>query len=100
MEYGHVDKGILGTTNNHLPCKKLSGNGWNIFKLSVNANGDVDAYINGGMVGEFQSHFTPRGFGGVLVANGFNNVAEFRGFDISPQLPYQVPPATNQGMIS
>jgi len=98
VEYGHVEKGTLGTKNSHLPCQKLSGNGWHIFRLSVNVNRDVDAYINGKKVGSFHAYFTSRGFGGVLVANGFNNVAEFRDFDISPQLADQdtnSPPAIN-----
>jgi len=98
VEYGHVEKGTLGTKNSHLPCQKLSGNGWHIFRLSVNVNRDVDAYINGKKVGSFHAYFTSRGFGGVLVANGFNNVAEFRDFDISPQLADQdtnTPPAIN-----
>jgi len=106
VEYGHVSKGILGTVNNHLPCQPLSGNGWHFFKLSVNATRDVDAYINSNKVGSFHSHFTSRGFGVVLVANGFNTVAEFRDFDISPQLADQVtnsPPevtTTNQDVCA
>ena len=101
VEYGYVDKGNLGSTNNHLPCQKLSGNGWNFFELFVDENGDVDAHINGLKHGNFHSHFTPRGFGGVLVANGYNNVAEFRNFDISPILPYQAcPPKTGNVRIS
>ena len=102
VEYGHVEKGTLGTKNSHFPCQKLSGNGWHIFRLSVNANKDVNAYINGKKVGSFHAYFTSRGFGGVLVANGFNNVAEFRDFDISPQLADQdtnTPPAINPGKI-
>ena len=87
--YGYVDKGVLGANITELACQNISGNGWNFFKLSVDANGDVDAYINDGLMGKFQSYFTPRGIGGVVVANGFDNVAEFRDFDLSPRLQHR-----------
>lgn len=61
-------------------------------KLSVSRSGDADVYVNGQKIGSFRSSFTTRGFGGVLVRNGFNNIAEFRNFDIAPKLVVEVLP--------
>ena len=47
----------------------------------------MNAYVNGRVIRTFEAHFTTRGFGGVLAENGFNNIAEFRNFDISPIMP-------------
>ena len=48
---------------------------------------NINAYIDEKLVGSFIGKFVTRGFGGVLAENGFNNVAEFRNFDIAPIIP-------------
>ena len=48
---------------------------------------NINAYIDERFVGSFKGQFVTRGFGGVLAENGFNNVAEFRNFDIAPIIP-------------
>ena len=48
---------------------------------------NVKAYIANRFVGLFKANFPTRGTGGVLVENGFNNIAEFRNFEIEPIIP-------------
>ena len=48
---------------------------------------NINAYIDEKLVGSLVAKFLTRGFGGVLAENGFNNVAEFRNFDIAPIVP-------------
>ena len=47
----------------------------------------INAFIDEKLVGSFKGQFVTRGFGSVLAENGFNNVAEFRNFDIAPIVP-------------
>ena len=60
-------------------------------KLVVNEEcnecNNIRAYIDNRLVGSFKAHFRTRGRGGVLAENGFNNIAEFRNFDIAPVIP-------------
>ena len=88
---GYVDKGVLTKSTEKLTCVKLEASEWNTLKLIVNEEcnncKNVNAFIDGTEVGSFEAHFTTRGFGGVLAENGFNNIAEFRNFDISPVIP-------------
>ena len=75
-----------------LSCVSLSARGWHSLKLSLSRGGDADVYVNDQKIGSFHSTFTTRGFGGVLVRNGFDNIAEFRNFDIAPKLVDEVLP--------
>ena len=68
-------------------CIKIPEEKWNFVKLVVGADKSVNAYVNGRLIKTFEAHFTTRGFGGVLAENSFNNIAEFRNFDIAPILP-------------
>ena len=69
----------------------MQASNWNALTLIVNEECDqcnnVEAYMDRRKVGSFKAHFATRGFGGVLAENGFNNIAEFRKFDISPIIP-------------
>ena len=82
-----------------LLCVPLSSRGWHSLKLSLSLNGDADVYVNSQKIGTFHSTFTVRGFGGVLVRNGFNNIAEFRNFDISPKLVDELLPPRGNDML-
>ena len=72
-------------------CLTIQAGNWNAVKLIVNEECDncknIKAYIDGRYVGSFVAHFATRGVGGVLAENGFNNIAEFRKFDIAPIIP-------------
>ena len=98
LYHGFVEKGNL-TEVGSLSCVALSDRGWHSLKLSVSRNGDADVYVNSQKIGTFHSNFTTRGFGGVLVRNGFNNIAEFRNFDISPKLVDELLPPGGNDML-
>ena len=98
LYHGFVDKGILKEVGS-LSCVALSDRGWHFLKLSVSRSGDADVYVNSQKIGAFHSTFTTRGFGGVLVRNGFNNIAEFRNFDISPKLVDELLPPRGNDML-
>ena len=74
-----------------LGCVDVQPANWNALKLIVNDEcnncKNVDVFVDGLQVGSFEAHFATRGFGGVLAENGFNNIAEFREFDIAPIIP-------------
>ena len=84
VERGEVKDNPLPPALNKSPCLPIDGNNWNFFKLRVDDNKNVNAYLDDGKMGTFEAHFNTRGVGGVLVENGFNNIAEFRNFDIGP----------------
>ena len=88
---GYVEKGLLRKSTIKLGCVNIQTSNWNVLKLIVNEEcnqcNNVEAFIDGRPVGSFEAHFTTRGFGGVLAENGFNNIAEFRSFDIAPIIP-------------
>jgi len=92
--HGYVDKGNVPVELATSGCLKIQTNSWNSLRLTVNEKSPADpnlkninAYIDEKLVGSFIGKFVTRGFGGVLAENGFNNVAEFRNFDIAPIIP-------------
>merc|ERR1711921_38805 len=75
-------------------CLNLQTNSWNSLRLDVNQKRsdipdlkNINAFIDEKIVGSFKGQFQTRGFGGVLAENGYNNLAEFRNFDIAPIIP-------------
>ena len=54
--------------------------------IVVGTNKKVAFFVNGKKLGEFSAKFTTRGYGGIIVATGYRNVAQFRNFDVSPVL--------------
>ena len=91
MVLGFVDNGSLTKSSSQSECLNTKIGEWNALKLIVDKKCDqcknVKAYIDNNFVGAFEAHFVTRGFGGVLAENGFNNIAEFRKFDIAPIIP-------------
>ena len=90
VENGEVKESVLPPALNPSVtnlCIKIPDENWNFIKLVVGADKIVNAYVNGRHIRTFEAHFTTRGFGGVLAENGFNNIAEFRNFDIAPIMP-------------
>ena len=51
----------------------------------METNKGVDVFVNDVSIGHFTAKFTTRGYGGVILLNGWSNVAQFRNFDISPK---------------
>ena len=64
----------------------ISSGNWYVFKIKVQANKNVDLFLNGKVIGHFNAKFTTWGYGGAIVANGYSNVVQFRNFKVSPIL--------------
>ena len=64
----------------------ISSGNWYSLKIKVQANKNVDLFLNGKVIGHFNAKFTTRGYGGAIVANGYSNVVQFRNFKVSPIL--------------
>ena len=58
------------------------GGQWFDVRVEVNEK-KAKIYLAGKLVREVTSHYPAKGQGGVLVANGYKNVAYFRNFDIT-----------------
>ena len=86
-----MEKEVITKSTRKLGCLELQPASWNALKLIVNEEcnhcNNVNVFVDGLHVGSFEAHFATRGFGGVLAENGFNNIAEFRLFDIAPIIP-------------
>ena len=64
----------------------ISSGNWYSLKIKVEANKDVDLFLNDKNIGHFKAKFTTRGYGGVIVATGYRNVVQFRDFKLAPIL--------------
>ena len=86
-----MDNGKIEKSSTKSKCLKMHARKWNNLKLMVEKKcskcKNVKAFIDNRWVGSFEAYFQTRGEGGVLVENGFNNIAEFRNFDIAPIIP-------------
>ena len=80
VENDHFVEGLA------LPCQTYPRNNWQSFRLYIDTSKQVLAYINGNTIGKSQAYFSTLGFGGVLIPNGFGNIAQFRNFDVSPYI--------------
>jgi len=84
--YGSVRNGVLGGLTNLSNNPPVESKKWYNFKIEVSPKKEVKVFLDDKLLGSFKASFTTRGSGGALVANGFNNVAEFRNYDVSPIL--------------
>jgi len=84
--YGSVKNGVVSLVNLGAGEFFPDSGKWYNLKIEVLPSKDVTLKVNDQVIGSFKAHFTTRGYGGVLLINGFNNVAQFRDFDVSPVL--------------
>jgi len=59
---------------------------WYNFEIEVSPNKEVTVKLDNQVLGSFNAFFTTRGYGGVVAANGFNSVIQFRNFDVAPKV--------------
>jgi len=92
--HGFVEDGNIPNELATSKCLNIQTNSWNSLRLAVNQKRpdipdlkNINAFIDEKIVGSFKGQFPTRGFGGVLAENGYNNLAEFRNFDIAPIVP-------------
>ena len=67
------------------PCPNGSPRGavWFTVRVEVSSDRSVNIYLDNVLVKSLTALFITKGRGGVLVANGFQNIILFRGFDIT-----------------
>ena len=65
------------------PNGSPSGAVWFTVRVEVSSDRSVNIYLDNYLVTSLTAHFITKGRGGVLVANGFQNIILFRGFDIT-----------------
>lgn len=72
-----------------LPCIQFNPMEWHLLKIEVGISRKAIATFDGTFAGAFHPYFTTKGSGGIVVANGFENVGNFREFNIAPKLAKQ-----------
>ena len=65
-------------TSGSCPNGNPSGGVWFTVRVEVTSGKSVSIYLNNDLVTSLTAHFDTRGHGGVLVANGYSNVIQFR----------------------
>ncbi|PFX15049.1 hypothetical protein AWC38_SpisGene20743 [Stylophora pistillata] len=68
------------------PNGPAGGLAWFTVRVMVNSNKTTDIYLNNGLVTSVASYFGTVGRGGVLVANGYENIIRFRNFSLTPSV--------------
>ena len=85
--YGRVFNGELQFTSTSVGGNPaISSGNWYSLKIKVQANKNVDLFLNNKAIGHFKAKFATRGYGGAIFANGYSNVVQFRNFKVSPIL--------------
>jgi len=59
---------------------------WYNLKIEVDEKKYVKLYLNGKKIGSFSAFFPTRGYGGAIVATGYQNDVLFRDYDVSPKM--------------
>ena len=92
FQTGYVENGVPKFTNgisSSCPGQNPpTGGQWFDVRIEVN-NNKAKIYLAGKFVREVTPHYPVKGEGGVLVANGYKNIAYFRNFKIS-EIDYSV----------
>ena len=83
-QLGYVLSGAWsGSGSGSCPNGSPSGAVWFTVRVEVSSGRSVNIYLDNDLVTSLTAHFNTKGRGGVLVANGYENIIRFRGFDIS-----------------
>ena len=91
FQTGYLLKGQVkgdGAISSTCPTGPPKGAEWFDVYLTVStasSSGEVKVYMKGALVTSWNPPFPVKNLGGVLVANGYQNVVHFRKFEIVPQ---------------
>ena len=85
--YGKIKNGALQFTSSSVGGNPAIRSGkWYRLKIEVAEKKDVKLFLDGVQLGStFKASFTTRGYGGVVVANGYSNVVQFRNLSLAPK---------------
>lgn len=82
-QLGYVFNGAWSdSVSGSCPNGSPSGGVWFTVRVEVSLDKSVNIYLNNDLVTSPTAKFNTKGRGGVLVANGYKNIIQFRGFDI------------------
>jgi len=85
--YGKVHAGTIQFTSGSVGGNPtIVSESWYNLKIEVDENKYVKLYLNGKKIGSFKAFFTTRGYGGAIVATGYQNDVMFRDYDVSPKI--------------
>lgn len=83
FQSGYVLSGnFVASSNSPCPNGNPPGKTWFNVLVEVSSDGRVEIFLNGDLVNSQTSHFNTKGRGGVVVANGYQNVMKFRDFSL------------------
>ena len=83
FQSGYVLNGnFVGSSNSPCPNGNPPGKTWFNVLVEVSSDGRVEIFLNDDLVSSQTSHFNTKGRGGVVVANGFQNIMKFRDFSL------------------
>ena len=63
-------------------ANRPSGGVWFTFRAEVSSDKSVRIYLNNDHLTSLTAHFDTKGRGRVLVANGYDNIIQFRKFTV------------------
>lgn len=87
FQLGYVSNGAwLGSVSSSCPNGSPSGGVWFTVRVEVSLDKSVNIYLNNDLVTSPTAKFNTKGRGGVLAANGYQNIILFRGFDINKNM--------------
>ena len=73
---------FVGSSTSPCPNGNPPGKTWFNVLVEVSSDGIVEIFLNGDLVNSQTSHFNIKGRGGVVVANGYQNIMQFRDFSL------------------
>ena len=85
---GHVRDGTLSWSNSAVTNPPIEDKKWYKLKIEVFADKTVKVHMavdgNWNELGSCTATFNTRGYGGLIVLNGYKNKVEFRNFELLP----------------
>ena len=63
-------------------AKRPSGGVWFTVRIEVSSDKSVNVFFDNVLVTSLTAYFDTKGRGGVLVANGYSNIIQFRKFSV------------------
>ena len=85
--YGKVTNGVLQFTSASAGGNpSITSGKWYSLRIEVSTNKGVRLLLNNNQIGTFNAHFTTRGYGGLIVATGYDNDVLFRDYDVAPKV--------------
>lgn len=80
---GYVSNGNLVSAIDGSCANRPSGGVWFTVRVEVSSDKSVNVFLNNVLVRSLTAHYNTKGRGGVLVANGNNNIVQFKNFNVA-----------------